>query len=151
MRIYLSSDHGGFSYKEMLKQHFAAAGHDVRDMGNLVMDNDDDYPDFIIPMAEAVLADAGSLGIVLGRSGNGEQIAANKVPGIRAALCLSVEMAQKAREHNGAQILSLGGDYVSEAEAMAIADAFVETPFPGEPRHQRRIDKISAYEQKTRK
>ncbi|MCE5228061.1 ribose-5-phosphate isomerase [bacterium] len=148
MRIYLSSDHGGFAYKEMIRQHLAAAGHDVRDMGNTVMDNDDDYPDFIIPMAEAVVADPGSLGIVLGRSGNGEQIAANKVPGIRAALCLSVEMAKKAREHNGAQVLSLGGDYVSEREAIAITDAFVETAFPGEGRHQRRIDKITTYEQK---
>lgn len=151
MRIYLSSDHGGFSYKELIGKSLAAAGHDVRDLGNLAMDPEDDYPDFIIPMAEAVVTDPGSLGIVLGRSGNGEAIAANKVAGIRAALCLSVEMARKARDHNGAQVLSLGGDYVSEREALAIVDAFVETPFPGEPRHQRRIDKISAYEQKTKR
>lgn len=151
MHIYLSSDHGGFAYKELIGKHLAAAGHDVRDLGNTVLDPEDDYPDFIIPMAEAVAADAGSLGIVLGRSGNGEQIAANKVAGIRAALCLTAEMARKAREHNGAQVLSLGGDYVSEREALAIVDAFVATPFPGEPRHQRRIDKIAAYEQKAQR
>ncbi len=146
MRIYISADHGGYTYKKMLKDRLGAAGHDVRDMGNLVNDPEDDYPDFIIPMAEAVLKDPGSLGIVLGRSGNGEAIAANKVAGIRAALCLSVEMARKAREHNNAQVLSLGGDYVSEDEALAIAEAFIATAWSGEPRHQRRIDKMSQYE-----
>lgn len=151
MRVYLSSDHGGFIYKEVIGKHLAGAGHEVRDMGNTRMEPEDDYPDFIIPMAEAVAADAGSLGIVLGRSGNGEQIAANKVRGVRAALCLSVEMAKKAREHNGAQVLSLGGDYVSEREALAIVDAFVGTASSSEARHQRRIDKISSYEQKTKK
>ena len=145
-RIYISSDHGGFDYKEMLKERLAGAGHDVRDMGNVIDDPQDDYPDFIIPMAETVAAEPGSLGIVLGRSGNGEQIAANKARGIRAALCLNVEMARKAREHNDAQVLALGADYVSEGEALAIAEAFIATPFSGEPRHQRRIDKISNFE-----
>ena len=145
-KVYLSTAHGGFGYKELLKAHLTQAGHEVVDLGNCVNDPQDDYPDFIIPMAEAVRDDAGSFGIVLGRSGNGEAIAANKVRGIRAALCLSTEMARKAREHNNAQVLSIGGDYVSEREVIAIAEAFLATEYAGEERHQRRIEKILRYE-----
>lgn len=146
MKIYLSSDHGGFAFKEALKRHFQEKGLPVVDVGNLVNDPDDDYPDFIIPMAEQVAADPGSLGIVLGRSGNGEAIAANKVKGVRCALCTNVEMACKARQHNDANVLSLGGDYVSSKQALEIADAFLYTPFSRDERHRRRLEKISRYE-----
>ena len=146
MKVYISSDHGGHDFKESIKKHLAAAGHEVVDVGNQQYDPDDHYPDYNIPMAEKVAAEPGSLGIVLGRSGNGEQIAANKVRGIRAALCLNDEMARKAREHNDANVLSLGGDYIDMETALRLTDIFLATPFSGEQRHQIRIDKMKAYE-----
>ncbi|MBI4059151.1 ribose-5-phosphate isomerase [Candidatus Microgenomates bacterium] len=144
--IYIGADHGGYELKEELKKYLSELGYQVEDVGNHQVDPQDDYPDFIIPVAQKVVENSDSLGIVLGRSGNGEQIAANKIKGIRAALCLSEKMAELARTHNDANVLSLGGDFVSVDEAKKIVKTFLETPFSQEERHSRRIDKIKVYE-----
>ena len=146
MRIHFASDHAGFELKEHLREHFADAGHEVIDHGAFAYDAQDDYPAFCIAAAEAVVAAPGDLGIVIGGSGNGEQLAANRVRGIRAALVWSVETAKLARQHNDAQIGSIGARMHSLDEATAIADAFVAEPFSGDARHQRRIDEMTAYE-----
>ncbi|MCE0763064.1 ribose-5-phosphate isomerase [Pseudonocardia kujensis] len=147
MRVYLGSDHAGFELKGRLSEHLKGAGHDVVDVGALTYDPDDDYPAFCIDTARRVVGDPGSLGVVIGGSGNGEQIAANKVKGIRAALAWSTETAKLAREHNDAQVVGIGARQHSEEEALAIVDAFLATPFSGGERHQRRIDQLAAYEQ----
>lgn len=139
MRVYLGSDHAGFELKSFLLAHLAAAGHQVVDVGALEYDAQDDYPPFCIETARRVVADPGSLGIVLGGSGNGEQIAANKVPGCRAALAWNPEIAILARQHNDAQVIGIGARMHSREDAAAIVDAFVATEFSGEPRHARRI------------
>ncbi|MFV0633086.1 ribose-5-phosphate isomerase [Demequina sp.] len=146
MRIHIAADHAGFELKQHLKAHFAEAGHDVVDHGALEYDALDDYPSFCISAAEGVRDEPGSLGIVIGGSGNGEQLAANRVTGIRAALIWSEEIARLARQHNDAQVGSLGGRMHSLEEATAIADAFINEPFSGDERHQRRIDEMTAYE-----
>jgi len=146
MKIYLASDHGGFEYKEELKKYLKGKGYEVEDMGAHELDPKDDYTDFVFPLAMRVSKEADSMGIVLGRSGNGEQIAANKIKGIRAVLCLTEVMAKKAREHNNANVLSLGADYIDLKTTKKIVDAFLTTPFSEAERHKRRIDKISSYE-----
>ncbi len=146
MRVHIGSDHAGFELKSHLLAHLASLGHDVVDVGPAVYDAQDDYPPFCIATGLAVLADPGSLGIVIGGSGNGEQIAANKVPGIRCALAWSVETATLGRQHNNAQVVGIGARMHSLDEAAGIAAAFVATPFSQEPRHQRRIDLVDAYE-----
>jgi ribose 5-phosphate isomerase B len=146
VRVHIGSDHAGFELKSHLLTHLASLGHDVVDVGPAVYDAQDDYPPFCIATGLAVLADPGSLGIVIGGSGNGEQIAANKVPGIRCALAWSVETASLGRQHNNAQVVGIGARMHSPAEAAEIAAAFVATPFSEDPRHQRRIDMIDAYE-----
>lgn len=146
MKVFIGSDHGGYQLKEELKTFLAGKGIEVVDLGAHALDPQDDYPDFVIPVAEKVASDPGSFGIVLGRSGNGEAIAANKGRGIRAALCLSIEMAKKAREHNDANTLSLGADFVDPETAKRIVEAFLTTPFSNEERHKRRIKKITEYE-----
>lgn len=146
MRIYLGADHAGFERKNEIADHLRAAGHEVIDCGAHEYDALDDYPPFCIAAAERVVADPGSLGIVLGGSGNGEQIAANKVPGARCALAWSVETATLAREHNNAQLIGIGGRMHSKEEALAIVDAFVAGQWSDEERHQRRIDLLADYE-----
>ncbi len=146
MRVHIGSDHAGFELKAHLLTHLASLGHEVVDIGPAVYDAEDDYPPFCIATAVAVLAEPGTLGIVIGGSGNGEQIAANKVPGIRAILAWSVETATLGRQHNDAHVLSIGARMHSLEEAAGFAAAFVATPFSGEPRHQRRIDTVAAYE-----
>ncbi|MCK0176691.1 MULTISPECIES: ribose-5-phosphate isomerase [Mycobacteriaceae] len=146
MRVYLGADHAGFELKQVIIDHLRATGHDPVDVGAFTYDAQDDYPAFCIAAAQRTVADPGSLGIVLGGSGNGEQIAANKVPGARCALAWSVETASLAREHNNAQLIGIGGRMHSEAEALAIVDAFVTTPWSEADRHQRRIDILSEYE-----
>ncbi|MCC8243817.1 ribose-5-phosphate isomerase [Saccharothrix luteola] len=146
MRVYLGSDHAGFELKTHLVKHLTDAGHEVVDVGPAVYDAEDDYPPFCIEAARRVVADEGSLGIVIGGSGNGEQIAANKVPGARAALAYSVETAKLAREHNDAQLIGVGGRMHTTEEAFAIVEAFLATPFSGQERHARRIDILSEYE-----
>ncbi|MDO5286231.1 MAG: ribose-5-phosphate isomerase [Actinomycetia bacterium] len=147
MRVHISTDHAAFDTKQYLVTELARRGYEVVDHGAGSLDPDDDYPDFIIPCAEAVLADPGSLGIVLGGSGNGEAIAANKVVGMRAALAYDPETARLGREHNNALCLALGGRMHPEPEALEIVLTFLATPFSGSPRHERRIAKITAYEQ----
>jgi ribose 5-phosphate isomerase B len=146
MRIYLGSDHAGFELKNSVVEHLRAAGHDVVDCGPAAYDAADDYPVFVLRAAIGVAGDPGSLGIVLGGSGNGEQIAANKVRGIRAALAFSAETATLAREHNDANVLSLGARMYDPATALSYVDAFVDTAFSEDPRHVRRLAMISAYE-----
>ena len=145
-KIFLASDHGGFSLKEEVKTYLQNENYEVEDMGNTELQHEDDYPDFVIPMAEKVASEEGSMGIIFGRSGNGEQIAANKVKGVRAALCTSPQMAMKAREHNNANVLSIGADYLDFEFAKEIIESFLTTKFSGEEKHQRRIDKVSQYE-----
>ena len=146
MRIHVASDHAGYELKVALVEHLRAAGHDVVDHGADTYDAQDDYPPFCFAAGEAVVADPGSLGVVIGGSGNGEQIAANKVPGIRAALAWNIETAKLARQHNDAQIVAIGARQHSLDEAAELAAAFVAEPFSGDPRHQRRIDELAKYE-----
>lgn len=146
MRVYLGSDHAGFELKCHLIEHLRAAGHEVVDVGPARYDAQDDYPPFCIETARRTVADQGSLGIVLGGSGNGEQVAANKVRGCRAALAWSPQVAQLARTHNDAQVIGIGARMHTLAEAADIADAFVNAEFSGEPRHRRRIGMLDDYE-----
>ena len=146
MRVYLGSDHAGYELKKYLVEHLRGAGHDVVDCGPHAYDADDDYPAYCFATAAQVVKDEGSLGVVLGGSGNGEQIAANKVAGARAALAWSVEIAQLAREHNDANVIGIGARQHSLEEAAAIVDAFLATPFSGSPRHARRIAQLAEYE-----
>lgn len=144
--IYLGADHGGFAFKEEIKQYLSDRGIETEDMGASTLDPNDDYTDFIIPVARKVASTPDSLGIVIGRSGNGEAIAANKISGIRAVLCLNEKMAEKAKDHNNANILSLGADYISLEDAKKIVQKFLDTPFSNEERHIRRLKKIEALE-----
>ena len=147
MRIHVACDHAAFDLKEALVNHLQEKGLEVIDHGSKEYDAEDDYPDTCIPCAEAVLKDERSLGVVLGGSGNGEQMAANCVKGIRAALAWSLETAKLARMHNNAQIVAVGARMHEIPEALAIIDAFIAEPFTGEQRHQRRIDLMAKYEQ----
>ena len=146
MRVYIGSDHAGFELKQHLVDYLTGQGHEVVDVGPHVYDAEDDYPAFCIAAAEKTVADPGSLGVVLGGSGNGEQIAANKVPGARCALAWSTETAVLAREHNNAQLIGIGGRMHSTEEALAIVDAFLAAKWSEAPRHQRRIDILAEYE-----
>ena len=146
MRIHIGSDHAGLDFKNELITHLVMNGHDVTDHGPYEYDALDDYPDFCIPAAEAVAKDATSLGIVLGGSGNGEQMAANKVKGIRAALVWSIDTAKLAREHNNANVIAVGGRMHEADFVKLLIDTFIATPYTGDERHARRIQKISNYE-----
>ena len=147
MRLHIGSDHAGLELKNELLAHLVNNGHDVSDHGPYEYDALDDYPDFCIPAAQAVAKDATSLGIVIGGSGNGEQIAANKVKGIRAVLAWSIETAKLGKEHNNANVVSIGGRMHSIEECKAIIDAFIVTPFSNDERHIRRINKIAIFEE----
>ncbi|MBD9700458.1 ribose-5-phosphate isomerase [Flavimobilis sp. GY10621] len=146
MRVHLASDHAGFALKSHLLTHLAAQGHDVVDHGAFEYDAEDDYPAFCIAAGEAVAAEPGSLGVVIGGSGNGEQIAANKVDGVRAALAWSVETAKLGRQHNDANVIAVGERQHTIEEATTFVEAFLAEPFSGAERHQRRIDQLAAYE-----
>ncbi|MBZ2196164.1 ribose-5-phosphate isomerase [Occultella gossypii] len=146
MRIHIAADHAGFELKSALIAHLAGAGHDVVDHGAEAYDALDDYPSFCFAAGEAVVAEPGTLGIVIGGSGNGEQIAANKVTGVRAALAWSTETAKLGRQHNDANVVAVGARQHSEAESIAIVEAFLAEPFSNDERHQRRIDQLAAYE-----
>ena len=146
MRVYLGSDHAGFELKARLIDWLTSAGHEPVDCGPHAYVADDDYPPYVMAAAHGVAAYPGSLGIVIGGSGNGEQIASNKIPGIRAALAFSDETAQLARQHNDANVLSLGARMYSEDEAVGFAKVFLSTPFSTEPRHARRLAEIADYE-----
>ena len=146
MRIHLASDHAGFDLKTDLSGFLGALGHDVLDCGAFAFDANDDYPPFCITAAERTVALPGSLGVVIGGSGNGEQIAANKVTGARCALAWSEETARLAREHNGAQLIAIGARMHSTSEARAIVLAFIEPVPELEPRHRRRLTLLDRYE-----
>ncbi|MEO3938461.1 ribose-5-phosphate isomerase [Dermatophilaceae bacterium Soc4.6] len=146
MRVHIGGDHAAYDLHQALVAHLTGAGHDVTDHGPHVLDPEDDYPVAVLRAACAVAADPESLGVVLGGSGNGEQIAANKVPGVRAALAWSVELATLAREHNDARVVSIGGRFTALEEAAAIVDAFLATPFSGVERHARRLAMVAAFE-----
>ncbi|HEX2290907.1 MAG TPA: ribose-5-phosphate isomerase [Pseudonocardiaceae bacterium] len=146
MRVYLASDHAGFELKNFLVKHLTSRGHDVVDVGPEAFDADDDYPPFCIEAARRVVGDAGSLGVVIGGSGNGEQISANKVSGCRAALAWSTDTAKLAREHNDAQVAGIGARMHSPAEAAEIVETFLNTSFSAGERHSRRLRQISDFE-----
>ncbi len=146
MRVHLGSDHAGLELKEHLLGWLRDHGHEPVDHGPFTYDAVDDYPVFCLRAAEGVVADPGSLGVVIGGSGNGEQMAANKVIGVRAALVWSEETAVLAREHNDANVISVGGRMHSVEDMTHFIDTFLRTDFTGEERHVRRIGMLSAYE-----
>ena len=150
MRIHVATDHAGLEFSQTVREHVAAQGHEVHDHGPHHYDALDDYPSFCINAARAVARDQAAgveaLGIVFGGSGNGEQIAANKVQGIRAALVWNLSTAQLAREHNNANVISIGARQHTIEEATSFIDAFIAEPFPGEERHVRRIAQLAEYE-----
>ncbi|MGH3750113.1 MAG: ribose-5-phosphate isomerase, partial [Micromonosporaceae bacterium] len=140
-------DHAGYELKGHLSAELTKLGHEVLDVGPAEFDPADDYPVWCLHTAERVVADPTSLGVVIGGSGNGEQIAANKVRGARAALAWSEQTAQLAREHNDANLIGVGARMHTPDEALGIVRAFVETPFSDGERHRRRIAQISSYEE----
>ncbi len=146
MRVHIGTDHAGFELKEHLVRWLHSQGHDVVDHGAKVNDPDDDYPPFVLRAAHAVVAEPGSLGVVIGGSGNGEAMAANKVPGVRAALAWNEATATLAREHNDANVVSLGARQHTMQDATGFVALFLATPFSGNPRHARRIAMVSSYE-----
>ncbi|MHA7264564.1 ribose-5-phosphate isomerase [Arthrobacter sp. TMN-37] len=150
MRVHLATDHAGLELSAHLASHLGAAGYDVVDHGPTEYDPEDDYPGFCIRAGLAVVADQAAgveaLGIVLGGSGNGEQIAANKVRGVRAALAWNLDTARLARNHNDANVIAVGGRQHSVEEATTIIEAFLAEPFSNDARHVRRIAKIADYE-----
>ncbi|WP_037576371.1 ribose-5-phosphate isomerase [Phaeacidiphilus oryzae] len=146
MRVYLGSDHAGYELKQHLVKWLAGNGHEPVDCGPHVYDAEDDYPPYVLRAAERTAADPESLGVVIGGSGNGEAIAANKVKGVRAALAWSEETATLGREHNNANVVSVGARMHSLAEATRFVEVFLATPFSAAERHQRRIDMLTEYE-----
>jgi ribose 5-phosphate isomerase B len=150
MRVHLGSDHAGLELKEHLLSHLAQKGHEVVDHGPFIYDAVDDYPPFCLRAAEGVIADredsVDSFGVVIGGSGNGEQIAANKVKGVRAALVWSEETAVLARDHNDANVISVGGRMHTLEELTRFIDVFLHTPYSNGDRHDRRLGQIADYE-----
>ena len=150
MRVHIATDHAGLEFSQELAEHLEREGHEVIDHGPVSFDPLDDYPSFCIRAAKAVVSDLNrgveALGVVFGGSGNGEQMAANKVPGVRAALVWSVNTAVLAREHNDANVCAIGARQHSIDEALLFIDTFLRTPFSGEERHQRRIDQMAEFE-----
>lgn len=154
-KVFIASDHAGFALKQSLAAHLRERGHEVEDLGAHALDPQDDYPDFVTPCAERVAGEPGSSGIVLGASGQGEAMVANRVSGVRAAVFYgepaasqidadgsSLGMIASVRAHNDANVLSLGARFLSEEEAFAAVNAFLLTPFSGAERHQRRLAKF---------
>jgi ribose 5-phosphate isomerase B len=146
MRVFLGSDHAGFELKAHLLTAVADAGHEPVDCGAFEYDAQDDYPPFCFEVGERTVAEPGTLGVVIGGSGNGEQIAANKVPGVRAALAWNEETARLAREHNDANVVSIGARQHSVEQATELVLLFLATPFSEDPRHVRRIGLLGDYE-----
>jgi ribose 5-phosphate isomerase B len=147
MRVYIASDHAGYELKSHLLSWLEAAGHEPVDCGSIEYDSDDDYPPYVLRAATRVAADPDSMGVVIGGSGNGEAMAANKVRGIRAALAWSEETAQLGREHNDANVISIGARMHTIDEATRFVELFLATPFSGAERHRRRIAMLTAYEE----
>ena len=147
MRVFLGSDHAGYELKARLVEHLRAGGHEPVDCGPPTYEAQDDYPPYVLLAATRTRDEPGSLGVVIGGSGNGEAIAANKVPGIRCALAWTEETARLGREHNDARVVSVGARMVDEELAVRIVDAFLATPFSGDERHARRIALLDGYEE----
>ena len=143
MKILLAADHAGFELKEFLSNHLIQLGYNVEDCGAYAMDSTDDYPDFIIPAARKVASDPDSRGIIMGGSGQGEAIAANRIKGVRAAVYYDgpIEIVRLSRSHNNANILSLGARFISNEKAIEVVKMWFNEPFEG-GRHQNRIDKL---------
>ena len=150
MKIHIGTDHAGLDFKNTITQHLTQQGHQVTDHGAYEFNPEDDYPAFCFAPAEAVMAEEvdgnQSLGVVFGGSGNGEQIAANKVTGIRAALVWNEDTAKLARQHNNANVISIGARQHTQEEALHLIDLFINEPFSGDERHVRRISQIKEYE-----
>jgi ribose 5-phosphate isomerase B len=146
MRVHLGTDHAGLDLKDHLTVWLEDHGHEPVDHGAFEFDAQDDYPVFCLRAAQAVVADPGSLGVVIGGSGNGEAMAANKVKGARAALVWSVETATLARQHNDANVISVGGRMHSVDDMTHFVEVFLATDFTGEERHVRRIAMLTDYE-----
>ncbi len=150
MRIHIATDHAGLEFSQTLQAHLRKSGHEVIDHGPQEFDALDDYPAFCINAALGVARDQSAgieaLGVVFGGSGNGEQMAANKVSGIRAALVWNMATAQLAREHNNANVIAIGARQHTIDEAVSFIDAFIAEPFPGDERHVRRIAQLAEYE-----
>ena len=148
MKIYFASDHAGFELKKILIAHAISLGHETEDMGAFELDQSDDYPDFIAPLASQISLDnkekSISFGIILGGSGQGEAIVANRFSGVRAGVinCENIELVQLLREHNDANIISLGARFISPEFAQQAVEAFIKTEFSNDPRHERRIKEI---------
>mgnify|MGYP000945635688 CR=1 FL=1 len=144
MKIYIGTDHAGYDLKEKIKTYLGELGYEVEDKGALLNNPEDDYPDFIKPVAEAVSIDTESKGIILGGSGQGEAICANRTKSIRATVWYggNLEIVKLGREHNNANILSLGARFINEEEAKNAVKTFLETKFSGNERHVRRLNKI---------
>lgn len=146
MKIYLGTDHAAYELKEFVKKGLIEGGYEVVDCGATTFDPNDDYPDFVKVAAQKVAEDGGSIGVVFGKSGAGEAIVANKIKGIRAILAVNEENVRLSREHNNANVISIGSILVPNEQALTLIRLFINTPFSHEERHQRRIDKISALE-----
>lgn len=146
MKIYIGADHAGYEMKEMLKKYLAELGHQVEDKGAFKYEPDDDYPDFVLPVARAVASDSESRGIIIGGSGQGEAMAANRVKGVRAAVFYggNFEIVELSRKHNNANILSLGARFIDDEIAKKAVKLWLETQFEG-GRHQNRINKIDIH------
>ncbi|MFA6476185.1 MAG: RpiB/LacA/LacB family sugar-phosphate isomerase [Candidatus Paceibacterota bacterium] len=144
MKIYLGTDHAGFELKEQIKTYLKGKGLSVEDQGAYTLDPDDDYTDYVKIVAKMVQGDEGSLGIVLGGSGQGEAMAANRYKGIRATVYYggSKEIIKLSRDHNNANILSLGARFINFSEAKEAIDLWLATPYPADERHERRIREI---------
>jgi len=148
MKIYLAADHAGFDLKEVIKTYLQEQGREVEDMGAFALNEQDDYPDFILPAANKVVENLQeNLGIFFGASGQGEAIAANKVKGIRAAVYYggSLDLVRKSRSHNNANVLSLGARFLTSEEAIDAVEMWLRTEFEG-GRHERRVEKIKKAE-----
>jgi ribose 5-phosphate isomerase B len=146
MRVHLGSDHAGFELKAALVARLTEVGYDLVDHGPAIYDAEDDYPPYVMAAAAGTVADPGSLGIVIGGSGNGEAIAANKVAGVRCALVWTDETARLGRLHNNANVVSLGARQYATADAVRFAEIFLATAFSEESRHERRIELLDDYE-----
>lgn len=147
MKIYIGADHRGFDVKQALIPWLTKAGHEVVDCGNTKKDPGDDFPDFTFPVAESVMEDEGAFGIVICGSGGGVTIAANKVPGIRCVLGMNEEDVKHNRAHDDANVLALAANFTPEESIKKMVTAFLTTPFSGEDKYKRRLNKIIAYEQ----
>lgn len=147
MKVYLGADHAGFEAKEKLKEFLAQKGYEAVDEGAYKYDKDDDYPDFCAKAARGVAESPENRGFVFGKSGTGEMIAANKIKGVRCGLAINEDNVRLMREHNNANMLSFGSEFVADEKMRDLAILFLETDFTNEERHVRRIDKIKKLEQ----